>query len=261
MKANHDQIMEGTFDPARYTEHSAKMQEHDKEIIRLEGRRKAYTEERDRATDAYKEAKEKLTAFSAQFETDRTEAENAAKRELKRKREELEHEYRTELRQKLDELAKEQDAVENAALRNMLGSSSGSSSSSEQDDDAPAPAAAPAAASAPADLVALLADAGLAEFTDAFVDNGYDDVNYLKECAEEDKLGDKKYCDLGLTASQLAALRAALTAPAAAAADDDETPMHGADDDVPMAAAPTAAAADDDDDDDDDDGTAVEEVD
>ena len=122
-------------------------------------------------------------------------------------------------------------------------------------------AAAPAAASAPADLVALLADAGLAEFTDAFVDNGYDDVNYLKECAEEDKLGDKKYCDLGLTASQLAALRAALTAPAAAAADDDETPMHGADDDVPMAAAPTAAAADDDDDDDDDDGTAVEEVD
>ena len=51
-------------------------------------------------------------------------------------------------------------------------------------------AAAPAAASAPADLVALLADAGLAEFTDAFVDNGYDDVNYLKECAEEDKLGD-----------------------------------------------------------------------
>ena len=122
-------------------------------------------------------------------------------------------------------------------------------------------AAAPAAASAPADLVALLADVGLAEYTDAFVADGYDDVKYLKESA----FGMNKYTleeelsGLGLTAAQLAALRAALTAPAAAAADDDETPMHGADDDVPMAAAPAAAAADDDDDDDDD--GAVEEVD
>ena len=83
-------------------------------------------------------------------------------------------------------------------------------------------AAAPAAASAPADLVALLAQAGLAEYTDAFVADGYDDVKYLKDCAEEDKLDDVKYCDLGLNAAQLAALRAALTAPAAAAAADDD---------------------------------------
>ena len=107
--------------------------------------------------------------------------------------------------------------------------------------------------------MALLADVGLAEYTDAFVADGYDDVKYLKESAfgkNKDTL-EEELKGLGLNAAQLANLRAALTAPAAAAADDDETPMHGVDDDVPMAAAP---AATDDDDDDDDDAGAVEEV-
>ena len=80
-------------------------------------------------------------------------------------------------------------------------------------------------AGAPADLVALLAQAGLAEHTDAFVADGYDDVAYLQHLAEADTL-DEELSDLGLTAAQLAMLRASLTAPPAAA-DDDETPMHG----------------------------------
>ena len=63
-------------------------------------------------------------------------------------------------------------------------------------------AAAPTDASAPADLVAVLAQAGLAEHTDAFVDIGYDDVNYLTEVAEEGGLGEA-LSDLGLGAAQL----------------------------------------------------------
>ena len=60
--------------------------------------------------------------------------------------------------------------------------------------------------------MAVLAQAGLAEHADAFFDIGYDDVNYLTEVAEEGGLG-AALSDLGLSASQLAALHAALRDP------------------------------------------------
>jgi len=79
-------------------------------------------------------------------------------------------------------------------------------------------AAAPAAVSAPVDIGALLARAGLAEHTDAFVahaDGLYDDVEYveyLRELLQEHNIVfEEELRDLGLTAAQLAALRAALT--------------------------------------------------
>ena len=79
-------------------------------------------------------------------------------------------------------------------------------------------ASAPAAASAPADIGALLAHAGLAEHTDAFVahaDGLYDDVEYveyLRELLQEHNIVfEEELRDLGLTAAQLARLRAALT--------------------------------------------------
>jgi len=97
-----------------------------------------------------------------------------------------------------------------------------------------ATAAAPAAASAPADIGALLAHAGLAEHTDAFVahaDGLYDDVEYveyLRELLQEHNIVfEEELTDLGLTAAQLARLRAALRAPAAEVHEQEEDGRFG----------------------------------